>query len=169
MSTYFVTMNNLAALSEADNLVQQVQQLRQELKQVQDALRVNPPANTSGTSPSDARAISLTWTEEMDAIDPPGEGEDSSSPVNPTPRAPRKVVEVSECTEQHLVHSFTCMDNEERRRLTDSFALPKLAVTKTPELDKIMAAQCSKSTKSNDQAQSRIQALSSDALGPLSE
>lgn len=37
------------------------------------------------------------------------------------------------------------------------------------ELDKIMAAQCSKSTKSNDQALARIQALNSDALGPLTE
>ena len=162
-------MNNLAALSEAGDLVQQVQQLRQEIKQVQDVLRVNPPANTSKTSPPNTRAVSLAWAEEIDAIDPPGEGEDSSSPVNPTPRAPRKVVEVSECTEQHLVRSFACMDNEEHRRLTDSFALPKLAVTKTPELDKTMAAQCLKSTKSNDQALSRIQALNSDALSPLSK
>ena len=162
-------MNNLAALSEAGDLVQQVQQLRQEIKQVQDVLRVNPPANTSETSPPDTRAVSLMWAEELDAIDPPGEGEDSSSPVNPTPRAPQKVVEVSECTEQHLVRSFACMDNEECRRLTDSFALPKLVVTKTPELDKTMAAQCSRSTKSNDQALSRIQALNSNALSPLSK
>lgn len=106
----------------------------------------------------------------MDIRDPPGEEIDSPSViVSSATHTPWKVMEVSELTEQHLVCSFTCLENEERHRLTDSFALPKVAVTKTPELDKIMAAQCSKSTKSNDQALARIQALNSNTLGPLTE
>jgi len=61
------------------------------------------------------------------------------------------------------------MENEDRQALANSFSLPKVAITKTPNLDKIMAAQCSKSTKANDQALARIQALNLDALGPLTE
>ena len=38
------------------------------------------------------------------------------------------------------------MDNEEQRRLADSFALLKVAVMKTPELDKIMVVQCMHAT-----------------------
>jgi len=101
----------------------------------------------------------------MDRLDPPGE---DGSP-KPTTHAPWKVAEVSERTEQHLVRSFAPMDNKDRRKLADSFALPRVAVTKTPDLDKIMAAQCSKSIKTNDKALARIQALNSDALGPLTE
>ena len=60
------------------------------------------------------------------------------------------------------------MEDEERRELANSFVLPKVAVMKTPELDKIhvMAA---KNTKSNDQALARTQALNSDTLAPLME
>ena len=58
------------------------------------------------------------------------------------------------------------MENEGWCRLVDSFTLLKVAVMKTPELDKIMAAQCS---KSNNQALTRIQALNFDTLGPLTE
>jgi len=42
-----------------------------------------------------------------------------------------------------------------------------VAVTKVPSLDKVMAAQCSKSTKSNNRTLSKIQALILDALAPL--
>jgi len=38
---------------------------------------------------------------------------------------------------------------------------------KVPTLDKVMAAHCSESTKSNDWTLSRIQALILDALAPL--
>jgi len=61
------------------------------------------------------------------------------------------------------------MDNKDCHKLTDSFTLPKVMVMKTPDLDKIMTEQRSKSIKTNDQALARIQALNSDALGPLTE
>lgn len=102
----------------------------------------------------------------MDIHDPPGKGVDSSSSVVPAPHTPQRTMEISKLTEQHLVNSFTCMENEGWCRLVDSFTLLKVAVTKTPELDKIMAAQCS---KSNNQALARIQALNFDTLGPLTE
>ena len=170
--------SNLLALSEAGGFIQQLQQ---QMNQIQDALRSSQPVivdspHGSGVLPSNNHSSDApktggsSWAEEMDRCDPPGGEEDSSSSVTATTScAPRKVVEVSERTEQHLVLSFTCLENEDRRCLVDSFALPKVAVTKTPELDKIMAAQCSKSTKSNDQALARIQALNSDSLGPLTE
>lgn len=102
----------------------------------------------------------------MDIHDPPGKGVDSSSSVVPAPHTPQRTMEISKLTEQHLVNSFTCMENEGWCRLVDSFTLLKVAVTKTPELDKIMAAQCS---KSNNQALARIQALNFDTFGPLTE
>jgi len=173
--------SNLPALSEAGGFIQQLQQLQQQMNQIQDALLSSQPVivgspHGSGVLPSNnhssdaPRTGGSSWAEEMDRCDPPGGEEDSSSSVTATTsRAPRKVVEVSERTEQRLVRSFACLENEDCHRLADSFALPKVVVTKTPELDKIMAAQCSKSTKSNDQALARIQALNSDTLGPLTE
>ena len=133
------------------------------MKQIQDTLRINQPAVVSpeSNSPRNTSTGSL-WADEMDRQDPPGK-EESSGILATTPRASRKMAEVSEHIEQHLVRSFACLENEDQHRLTDCFALPKVAVTKTPELDKIIVVQCS---ESNDQALARIQALNSDALGP---
>ncbi|XP_065889882.1 uncharacterized protein [Dysidea avara] len=106
----------------------------------------------------------------MEAHNHPGEETEQPDPVNTskTPCALQKVTEVSKRMEQHLMWSFACMEDEERRELANSFVLPKVAVMKTPELDKIhvMAA---KNTKSNDQALARTQALNSDTLAPLME
>lgn len=101
--------------------------------------------------------------------DPSGEGTDSTSPVIPALHAPRKVTEVNEHMEQHVVWSFACMDNKEWCWLADSFVLPKVPLMKTLELDKIIKAQCWKITRSNDQALARIQVLNSDTLSPHSE
>ena len=61
------------------------------------------------------------------------------------------------------------MKNTERHLLHNAFTLPKVAVTKTPSLDVVMVSQCSKSTKANDKSLARIQALTLDAVGPLTE
>ena len=61
------------------------------------------------------------------------------------------------------------MKNTERHLLHNAFTLPKVAVTKTPSLDVVIASQCSKSTKANDKSLARIQALTLDAVGPLTE
>ena len=49
------------------------------------------------------------------------------------------------------------------------FSLPKVAVTKTPSLDPAMVAQCSKSTKANEKTLARLQALTLNAVGPLTD
>ena len=155
--------NNLLVLSEAGGFIQQFQQLQRQLKQIQDVLHssqpviINSPHDSDVTPrnspPSDAsRTAGSSWVDEMNHCDPPGE-DDSSSSADTKSRAPRKVAKVSERTEQHLVRSFACLGNDDH-------------LTKSPKLDKIMAAQCSKCTRSNDQALARIQALNSDVLGP---
>ena len=100
----------------------------------------------------------------MEANDLPGKEVEQSNSITETSRVPPKVMDVSELTEQHLLRSFACMENHEQRKLANSFALPKVAVTKTPELNKIMAAQCN-----NNQALARIQTLNSNALAPLTK
>ena len=60
------------------------------------------------------------------------------------------------------------MNNADRRQLQQQFIVPDATFTASPRLDKVMAAECSKSTKSADQQLSRIQALFLDAVGPLS-
>ena len=151
--------NNLIALSEVGGFIQQFQLLQRQMKEIQEALRIQPTAVSPATpTPEDShfsdffRFFFFAWAEQMDRLDPPGEGSSSK----PTTSALRKVAEVSKCTKQHLVRSSASMDNEDHRKLAHSFALPKVAVTKTPDLDKIMAAQCSKSIKTNDQEKYRI-------------
>jgi len=118
--------NNLIVLFEADGFIQQFQLLQQQMKEIQEVLRIQPAAVSPATStPEDSHSSDSSRTmEEMDHLDPPGE--DSSS--MPTTRASQKVAEVSEHMEQHLVCSFASMDNEDCRKLADSFALPKVVV-----------------------------------------
>ena len=53
--------------------------------------------------------------------------------------------------------------------MRSKFILPKAPVTITLRLDKVYADSCSKSTKQADKLLARIQALTLDAAGPLSE
>ena len=50
-----------------------------------------------------------------------------------------------------------------------SFALPKVAVTKTLSLAPVMTAQCLKSTKENDKVLARLQVLMLYAVRPLTD
>ena len=56
---------------------------------------------TSGTSPFNtaSKTVSLTWVQDIDTVDVLVKGVDSSSHVNPAPRGPWKVTEVSEHAE----------------------------------------------------------------------
>ena len=80
-----------------------------------------------------------------------------------------RLVEFGARTEQHLTRSFVSINNAERRQLRSAFALPKVAITKAPTLDPVMSSQCSKSTKTSDKALARVQALTLDAIGPLTD
>ena len=125
--------------------------------------RPEPPKTASDPH---SRILGTSWSEEMDIIDPIGPGDDGEEPEEDT-AGQRRVVEVSQRTEEHLLRSFASMKNADRRRLADGFALPKVAVTRTPSLDTVMSAQCSKTTKTLDKALARIQTLNLDALAPL--
>ena len=70
------------------------------------------------------------------------------------------VVKVTQRTQKHLTRSFIS-------HLRNAFTLP--LVTKTPSLDVVMVAQCSKSTKANEKSLTRIQALMLDAIIPLTK
>ena len=76
-------------------------------------------------------------------------------------------MKVTPATEALIKQSFVSLSNNDRVDQRNVYALLKVAVTKVPTLDKVMAAHCSKSTKSNDWSLSRIQALTLDALAPL--
>ena len=54
------------------------------------------------------------------------------------------IMEVNQHTKEHLLRSFISMKDVDRRQLDDSFALPKVAVTKTSLLDAVVLVQCLK-------------------------
>ena len=96
------------------------------MKQIQDSLQANHSATNlpPGTSLSAtvSRIVGSSWAVEMDANDPLGKAAGS---VTKYSCAPKRVMEISKRTERHLLHSFTCMENDKRRELANSFALPK--------------------------------------------
>ena len=99
-----------------------------------------------------------TWAKEMDIRDPI---DDEYEPAANS-RDEVRLVEVGAWTEQHIK-----LVNNDRRQLRNAFALPKVAVTKTPSLDLVMAVQCSKSMKTNDNVLVCLQALTINAVRPL--
>jgi len=133
----------------------------------QDHDRGSPPPMDPvppGTDASVQRIRGASWAEEMEILQPQGDEDvyGSARAKNPT-----RVAKVTPATEAILKRSFESLTNDDRVDKRNVYALPKVAVTKVPSLDKVMAAQCSKSTKSNDWTLSRIQALTLDALAPL--
>ena len=61
------------------------------------------------------------------------------------------------------------MKNTDRRQLRNAFSLLKVPVTKTPSLDPVMVVQCSKNTKANEKTLARLQAITFNAVGPLTD
>ena len=113
----------------------------------------------SGLFEATERIPGTTWAEEMDTLDP----------ILDEDRDIARVVEVSPRTEECIRTSFRSLPNATRRNLRSKFILPKAPVTITPRLDKVYADSCSKSTKQADKSLARIQALTLDTAGPLSE
>ena len=72
-----------------------------------------------------------------------------------------------EATEEFLKTAFSPMENGLCRKLRYQFIVLDTPFTTPPHLDKFTAGECSKSTKSNDNLFSDIQAHFLDALGPL--
>ena len=111
----------------------------------------------------------LSWDEQMELL----EDEQNRSPVDTMGNRPKgeklPLTKVEKETEDFLREAFTTLDNEDRKSIRKRFIVPDTPFTMAPHLDKVMAAECSKSTKAADQAHSRIQALFLDAVGPLTE
>ena len=113
----------------------------------------------SGLFEATKRIPGTTWAEEMDTLDP----------ILDEDRDIARLVEVSPRTEECIRTSFRSLLNATRRNLRSKFILLKVPVTITPRLDKVYADSCSKNTKQADKSLARIQALTLDAAGPLSE
>ena len=63
----------------------------------------------------------------------------------------------------------TPLKNVDRVALRRHFLVPDLPITMAPKLDKVMGAECQPGVKSTDTALARLQALSLDAVGPLTD
>lgn len=111
------------------------------------------------------------WAERMDRD--PSERPDYDSPVVwPSDEEPEAsepyLMEVSEETRRFLVDKCTRgVANDVRRRTRSRFPLPKVAATKTPQLDPLMKAEASTGAKARDKELAKIQSFVLDALAPL--
>ena len=77
------------------------------------------------------------------------------------------LTEVTQPMETFLCKVFAVKDNTVRRQLRQQFIVPSTLFTTAPRLDKTIADECSKNTKSSDNTLSTIQALLLDVVGPL--
>jgi len=89
--------NNLIALSEAGDFIQQFQLLQRQMKEIQEVLRTQPatvglatPAPEDSHSSDSSRTMGSSWVEQMDHLDPPGE-DGLSKPIT---HVPGKVAEL---------------------------------------------------------------------------
>ena len=109
----------------------------------------------------------LSWEEQMELTDAKQDADKVSKSAKRPKGEKLRLTKVEEGTEQFLREAFTSMENDDRKELRSKFIIPDTPFTTPPHLDKVMAAESSKSVKSADQSQSRIQALFLDAVGPL--
>ena len=79
-----------------------------------------------------------------------------------------KLVEVSEKTKSFLEESCRqSLPNSSRIQTRSRFGLPKVAATRTPQLDPFMKTEVNSATKSTDKELARIQTFVLDSLAPL--
>ena len=78
-------------------------------------------------------------------------------------------VKVRESTEAILQGAFAPLKNAGRLTLRHQFLVPELPITMAPKLDNVMSAECQSDAKSTDTALARLQALTLDAVGPLTD
>jgi len=165
-----------------EQIQQQVQELRHEVAALkEDHMDPTPPKESldlddtsrctvssplldpipHDTDPSLQRIQGAGWAEEMEILKGTKTSTGSAKSKRPT-----RVARVTPATEALLKRSFVSLVNKDRIDERNVYVLPKVAVTKVPSLDKVMATHCSKSTKTNDWTLSRIQALTLDARPP---
>ena len=180
----FIFARVIHLLSDATLLGRTLQELQEQMTEMQGEIAAlkGPASGTSSSvttlqTPSDnvqdppnylptERIPGTSWSEEMDIVQPL---DDNTPDADVTCSEGARVAEVSQATADLLKRSFVSIKNEKRLATRNVYALPKVAVTKAPSLDQVMASQCSKSTKPNDWSLFRFQALMLDAMAPLSE
>jgi len=122
----------------------------------------------------DSLATTVLWVERMDL----DSGEEEADVSNNTNASNSKMGEsasynkirvtpVLEQTEELLKSAFIPMENKDCRQLQHEFIVPDTPFTTPPHLDKMIAGECSKSTKATDNLFSDIQAHFLDTVGPL--
>ena len=163
-------MEGLMVLSEAGNFAEQLHDRQKQLTAIREDLDAICHPRVRRESPMvpdpSTRIDGKSWAEEMDICDSIKDGNDVSSTAI---RNEVSLVDVGPWTEEHLKRGFVLMKKNDRRQLQNVLSLPKVAVTKTPSLDPVMAVQCSKNTKANDKTLAHLQALMLDAVGPLTD
>ena len=125
------------------------------------------PPNSSGVG-DDEVVTGLSWAKRMDLENESGEDLADNSTGDRSGSDKVHLTQIQDSTKEGLCKAFNPMNNTKRRQLRQQFIVPDSVFIMSPWLDKIMAAECSKSTKSADHQLSRIQALFLDAAGPLS-
>ena len=125
------------------------------------------PPNSSGVG-DDEVVTGLSWVERMDLENESGEDLADISTGDRSGSDKVHLTHIQDSTKEGLRKAFNPMNSAERRQLRQQFIVPDAAFIMSPRLDKVMAAECSKSTKSADHQLSRIQALFLDAAEPLS-
>ena len=128
---------------------------------------VSQPENSE-----DTLTTRIMWSERMD-LESEDERNDhsvnseASKTAEPVCFDKIRITPVLEATEEFLKSAFSPMENGPRRQLRHQFIVPDTPFTTPPHLDKFIVGECSKSTKSNDNLFSDIQAHFLDAVGPL--
>ena len=134
-----------------------------------DALKEGRECDTGAKSPQRVSSDLPTLMNEDDKVIPelsraermelePGEAGDRIRPVK-----------VGEATETILQGAFTPLKNADRLTLRHQFLVPEMPITMVPKLGKVMGAECQSGVKSTDTALASLQALTLDAIGPLTD
>ena len=117
----------------------------------------------------DAPTTGITWSErmELESEDKHHNNSDTLKTVEPISSDKIRVTPMLEVTEEFLKMAFSPMENGLCWQLQHQFIVLDTPFTTPPHLDKMIIGECSKSTKSNDNLFSDIQAHFLDAVGPL--
>ena len=116
---------------------------------------------------NDFLTTGLMWSERMELESEEENPNLSQKPAEPASYNKISVTPVLESTKESLKTAFSPMKNKDRRQLRHQFIVPNTPFTTSPHLNKMIAGECSKSTKANDSLFSDIQAHFLDAVGPL--
>ena len=134
--------------------------------------RNSPPrsrhgSESRGTPRGQDPATHRSWASRMEEEESDYQRPDSDEEIERTLGGP-DVREVSEETRRLLTRACSrSVGNETRRRCRGRYPLPKVAVTKSPNLDPFMRTEVSSNVKAGDKELAKIQSFVLDSLAPL--